>query len=528
MKWSLVFCGVWIVASGLLAMGSAGAAVLTGRVVDSAGKPVAGAEVRIWQKLPDDRGPGVSDKQVKFDGDDVLLTDAEGTFTSPDVLVGDTFARIVAEAKGTLAERSAWIEIPPAAKVVAPKIVLKRLRAVIGQVHDRKGQPISGAVVFNSGDAHERVETKTGRNGKFFLDGVPAGTVFLFAEKAGYRFTGMHLPAGKSEAAFTLVTFDETVEPLSSLPPLLSADEETALAREVLKQWLKEVRPLASDEQKFFLLSALSSIDPLEALQGVDALGIRQPGFREISRDGFLEIAAARSGELAADKLEDAIESGKQPFRIASQYANAARHLANRQRPRQLEWLEAALTYVPLVDNEALRTETLALIADTLFLIGERGRGEAILAEAEELAKTLPETSRSRRAYGLLALAAEHVDAERAVEWLGKMETDRDYPRYGAELAIRLLPERPELAEEVWNRSQAVNVLPELNDLVPLPWRPRVYLPDFCHRLALIDRPRAERVAAVADTAALRVRGQGAIALAVAEAQPAEARRILE
>lgn len=528
MKWSSIVGGVCLGVSWLLPGGSVAAAVLTGRVVDSAGQPIVGAEVRIWQKVPKAAGPGTVDQPVKFDTGEVLLTDAEGTFTSPDALLGEAFARIVAETKGTLAGRSAWLEIPPGATVVAPKVVLKRLRAVIGQVHDRKGRPIAGAVVFDSGDAHERLETKTGRNGKFFLEGVPEGSVFLFVEKAGYRFAGMRLPAVQSEAAFTLATFDEIAEPLTSLPPPLSADEETALARDVLKQWLQQLLPRGTDEQKFFLLAALAGLDPLEALDGLDKLGVQGPGFRGIASDGFLEIADARSGELTADKLRAAIESADHPLvPAASHFAKAARHLPNRERRRQLEWLEAAQAGARQVKEEVLRAEALALIADTLFLIGERDRAETTLAEAEALAATLPETSRSRRVYGLLALAAVHVDAERAVEWLDKMKADHDYPRFGTELAMRLLPERPEMAEEVWNRSQAGSYLPESLDLLPLTWR-GVYLPDFCYRLALIDLARAERVAAAAERAALRFRGQGTIALALAKQQPVEARRMLE
>jgi protocatechuate 3,4-dioxygenase beta subunit len=58
---------------------STDAATIEGRVVDFGGKPVAGAELRIWQTL---RGPDgrFVDRPVEFDGSDVLVTDAEGRF----------------------------------------------------------------------------------------------------------------------------------------------------------------------------------------------------------------------------------------------------------------------------------------------------------------------------------------------------------------------------------------------------------------------------------------------------------------
>ena len=72
------------------------AATIEGRVVDSAGEPLAGAEVRIWQHV---RGPDgrLADRRVDFNGGDVLLTDAEGRFVSPDVLIAGA-AQVVAEA----------------------------------------------------------------------------------------------------------------------------------------------------------------------------------------------------------------------------------------------------------------------------------------------------------------------------------------------------------------------------------------------------------------------------------------------
>lgn len=210
------FCDYGLVIGFSLSLGGGiEAAAIKGRVVDSAGKPIAGAEVRVWQKLPARDGQRISDQQAGFDGRDVMVTDDDGRFATPDVLVEEAFARIVVEAGGMLAGRSGWIEIGKDAKqstIAAPDIVLKRLTAVAGKVVDRQGQPIAGVTVFNSGDGNERLEAVTGQNGEFLLGGVPEGPVFLFAEKPGYRFKGLHLPASKREAAFTLSRVDEAVE----------------------------------------------------------------------------------------------------------------------------------------------------------------------------------------------------------------------------------------------------------------------------------------------------------------------------
>jgi hypothetical protein len=238
------FVVVWLgLAISCLALSqrSTDAATIEGRVVDTAGKPLAGAEVRVWQKHRGLDGR-FADRPVEFNGSDVLLTDAEGRFVSPDVLVAVTLAQIVAEAGGMLAGRSGWFNIAKdAVAVEVPDIALKHLRLISGRVLDRSGQPVDGATVFNSGDGHERVEAKSKGGGKFLLTDVPEGGVFLFAEKAGYRFMGVRLPPDQTEATLLLTSLDKPAESKATLPPLLSPDEEYALARAVLDPWLERL-----------------------------------------------------------------------------------------------------------------------------------------------------------------------------------------------------------------------------------------------------------------------------------------------
>jgi hypothetical protein len=267
---AISFCRGLSVACFMLSVRSLNAATIEGRIVDSLGEPVAGAEVRIWQKLPAPGGRGAIDQPVDFDGGDVLQADAEGRFVSPDALVGEAYARIVAEAEGMFAGRSGWIEIEKDARVKAPDITLKRLRIVTGQVLDRRGEPLDGATVFNSADGHERVETTSKGGGKFRLASVPEGGVFLFAEKDGYRLTGMRLPADQAQAALRLTSIQEPAEPLATLPPLLSGEEERAMAREVLDPWLARLDKSGLPRQKTLAFAALLQFDPVEAFERLD------------------------------------------------------------------------------------------------------------------------------------------------------------------------------------------------------------------------------------------------------------------
>ena len=92
-----------------LAAGSLGAAVIKGRVVDSEGRPVAGAEIRVWRKT---RAVGRvvvrPSELVSFDGKESLVADDAGRFQTPDVFNATMRVRLTAQAARMLAGRSGW------------------------------------------------------------------------------------------------------------------------------------------------------------------------------------------------------------------------------------------------------------------------------------------------------------------------------------------------------------------------------------------------------------------------------------
>jgi hypothetical protein len=188
--------------------------------------------------------------------------------------------------------RSGWIKIAEdAAEAEAPDITLKRLRIIIGRVLDRRGQPVDGATVFNSGDGHERIEARSKGGGKFLLTDVPEGGVFLFAEKPGYRFTGMRLPPDEAQATLVLTALDEPADPKPTLPPLLTADEEYALARSVLDPWLERLAKSGTPDQRIRGFSSLIQINGQEAFHRSRRRRLRPGSYRW--PNGSILISAA-------------------------------------------------------------------------------------------------------------------------------------------------------------------------------------------------------------------------------------------
>ncbi|HEV3339783.1 MAG TPA: carboxypeptidase-like regulatory domain-containing protein [Pirellulales bacterium] len=484
--------------------------------------------MRVWQKLPAPAGNGVSDQQVTFDGRDVLITDAAGRFASRDALVGKAFARVVAESKGMLAGRSGWIEVGENAKVAVPDIVLKTLRAVSGKVVDRQGQPLADVTVFNSGDGHQRAEATTRPDGAFLLKGIPEGAVFLFAEKSGYRFTGVYLPADRSNPTLTLATVDETVEPLTTLPALCSDDEENALVRRVLDPWLGDLAKSGSEREKLHALVSLVDFDPLEAFDHFREFNLGEAFGRDLAQSLLVERCIAHRGTLSWDELQPLIESSENHLSMTYQYVEATRQMEAADGSRRGDWLAQALLHARQLNDPAERTWALALVADGLFVAGKPEQAETVAQDAEAIAGQLPgEGRRSRTAFRFLALAVAlaHTSPSRAMGWIEKIDDDYSYQGAGGELAVKLARDRPAGAEEMWSRTIERN-------------RSRKYtqfgcdrytqVADLCYAFAGSDRLRAERIALSAESHALRVRALGATALAIAASNPDEARRLLE
>ena len=406
--------------------------------------------------------------------------------------------------------------------VKAPDITLKGLRIVTGRVHDRRGQPVDGATVFNSGDAHERIEARSKGGGKFLLTEVTKGGVFLFAEKPGYRFTGVRLPADQAEATLVLTPVDEPAEPKTTLPPLLSPDEEYALARAVLDPWLERLAKSGTPEQRIKGFASLIQINGLEAFQRLDWLGDVDKPVRDGVRYSAIYSIIAHHGRISWDEVRGMIEAGDDEYFKAAELIEASDAMDDGEQAMRLEWLESAALHARKVADPSRRVRVLGCVAERLFVLGEVARARQVLAEAENDAKPLFPDYAAQYAFLRLALAAVHDDANRAIDWLAKAGIY--LKNHGGRVAAGLLPDNPGRSIEAWKRVTEAMRKDRARTSDGTEYRAAA---EFCYRLALVDRPLAEQVAAEADEAIVRFRAKGTIILALAETQPAEARRLL-
>ncbi|HEX5499185.1 MAG TPA: carboxypeptidase regulatory-like domain-containing protein, partial [Thermomicrobiales bacterium] len=322
MKTAAIFLPAWAIA---LLVVQAHAAVIAGRVVDSAGRPVAAAEVRLWRKTNGGNRRG-ENQPIEVDGATAWRTDEEGRFQTPAIADSGAAIRVVAQAEAMLAGRSGWIASGEKTTIDAGNLVLRRLRTVSGRLVDRRGAGIADATVFNSGDGHRRVETKSDAAGKFRLPGVPEGQFCLFAEHLAYRFQGAVFRAEVEHVELELSRFDDPIEPLRALPPLLPAAEAVELGRRVVDPYLDTVVD-ADDSAKMMAIYALSCVDWLAAVERLDALPFDDAEEHQRVRQEILLDAMRNRRFDDWPELKALIESAACPEAKAACYTYASRRL---------------------------------------------------------------------------------------------------------------------------------------------------------------------------------------------------------
>ena len=192
--------------------------------------------------------------------------DAEGRFEIPAIAAGKLHVGVL-PAKGTKLRpkppTGLALEAGKTAEVTIPMEGPPRERTVTGRVVDRTGQPIAGAVVFQSGDSEARTEATTGVDGRFALSGVVARPTFLFVRKPGYRFLGLAIAARSNDVTLKIHKVQERPRLLRrTLPPPLPRQEERTLARHLLDPYAERALKQGGQPEKVRTLEALRGSSP--------------------------------------------------------------------------------------------------------------------------------------------------------------------------------------------------------------------------------------------------------------------------
>jgi hypothetical protein len=502
-----------------LAVSRANSVVLSGRVVDTSGKPIPGAEVSIHSHSRTAQGQVWRVDPIVWADRDSLTTDADGRFQTPYGVPRDRAYEAQARVAGTTPGRTVWLEPRKSSIAVFSDLVLRRLRTALGIVHDRQGKPVAGAVVLQSGDGPIRTRALTDSLGRFRLPGLIEGTAILFAQKDGFRFHGQPIDTEAGAAELVLTRSGEAQAALKTLAGVLPHDAERALARRLLAPYVEKVMAKGTDIQKFQALIGLAPVDPARTLELLEAKGTGKPQFALDHLRGT--VATALTGENP-DEAVSLAESIQDPLARSACLTQVVDKLRGSDRARKIELLAQAQLQARAVKQPGPKLQLLSLVADRWLDLGEKEHALALIAEGRALAKEVPPPGYDITVFAQ-ALARVDFPAALALNASAQSTSSRAdrvsrvfvFDRSYGEIAYRLASPDPASAERALG-------------LIDNAQRRGGYVAAACMRMASKDLPRAQRLAETIDDPLVQAYAFGVMARGLASADNGAAARLLD
>ncbi len=497
------------------------AVALFGRVKDPAGRPVAGAAVRVSARKRGSRDIPIEWFTVAYDdeGRSVVRTGADGQFRTPRQLRPDMEYQVDVEADGYAPAATEWNKLDDRKLWYMPALTLQpatTTRTVAGRVVDSAGRPVAGAVVFQAGDGPALTRTTTGPDGRFRLPGIYREPAFLFVEADGLAFEGHRIGAGDEAVELKARRVGEPAAgpPLHTLPPVLPREEEKALARRMIGTDLTLLTGETTRES-YPLAHALPRVDFDRAWDLVENRAVADPFMKEALRLGCADVLAATNLEEAAAVAEAAL----QPSARSGFYCRASDSLPKADRARKLDLLDKALRHARADPRPGEKLAALGRIGIRLLEAGEIERGTQVLREGQHLADTLPKVARRQGAIphpsrGRFASKLARIDARAALE-LAEGFADIEGTLYKSDVALALADRDPAVSEQVFGGLKRQ----ELRD-------PMLIL--AVGRMAGIDRDRARRLVEMAGQPRGQALALGAMAQALADTDRKEASALID
>jgi hypothetical protein len=451
-----------------------------GRVVDAAGRPVAGVAIEVWTKGQTWMPPA----PLKLPAGPVR-TAADGSFRTPTGLVVGSSYRVVVRHPESNPILTPWTKADEQPRRL-PDVVLRPLRSIVGRVVDRRGVPLEGVEVFQSGDGPEPATTCSGPDGRFALVGFRPEPVFLFARGAGFRFHGQLVKEDVSRVELVLTR--ETEEParaMATLPDLIPSDESRALARTMLEPYLATALARGDDRAKYWALRPMITIDPASVLEKLDSISFHSPSSRDEVRNRLVVSLATTDPEEAAAVAEAVAD----PATRAGVLVDLADALPDSERARKL----AALDQAALQARAATKTQDklfqMGEVAERWYELGEADRARTLFAESRTLAGQFAD--KSDPILGLFAARLSRVDMAGALGIVQGMANKQQADEALANIAVRIAADNPAEAEHILRRIE--NPLGRVGGICRA-----------CLSMAASDPARARRIVKLAQGAIYR------------------------
>ncbi len=504
------------------------AAQLGGRVLDTAGQPIAGAAVRVW-RVGRGKDGGVTELEPILSGDGraIVRSGSDGRYqTLRKVHLPDEFFAEV-QAPGRLGDRSLTVLVADEKQEI-PSVILRRVGSISGQVVDRQGQPVAGALVRQAGDGPMPTEATTNVQGRFELPGVRSGPAIVTVSKPGYRIEPHLVADSQAPDRPVLTRSDEpAARAYSTLPPAMTAEQELALIRRLVSPLARRILKEGTEDDRRRIMSSLAEIDPAWALEHLDSVKFADP-------DAPDEVRASIAGALLRDDADEAatvIESIKSPAQKVFVYASSARELLKRDPARARQYLDQAIVNLRLASprSQVFSTQT---ISDLLVDLGETQRARQWLKDQRQKFESL--YTGGQRSYYIAsqilvpmaridapAALAEFETLRRNVERESNPRDPIVFDRQLDKIAFHLADRSPAEAERLLRRvASSGESIRSLDGLVL----------GICRRMAARDLPRARSLTGLIGNAEIEEKAfaLGLMAGAIAQAEKTTALRLLD
>ena len=376
---------------------------LRGTVVDDAGKPVPQADVALTINL------WFGNFGIGFRGDS-CTTDAEGKFAIGGLWAGDKYD-IQVSAAGFSKCGSRRVEGTAGGDCDLGKIVMLGTRGTVeGVAVDSTGKPLADVRVFNSGDGAERLETRTDAAGKFRLQGFRRGSVWVFAEKDGYRFTGLQSMAGASNAVLKMLRSNEPPRPRPA-PVAANRQEQQKSARKLLEL-------LSTVNEDYVKKQALAKLAKMDLEQA--GKGDKRQTAAKSDRPKGIDI-----NKVAEEDVEEALSMVPQDPNQAYRALEAlAKHFAKSDSAKALKFTAEAILRVRSMPDPN-RTLALAELGVLASRLGSKEVGEKLVREAADTAAKWPSTDQREWQMAALAKTIAPIDLALALRISEKIRKER-------------------------------------------------------------------------------------------------------
>jgi hypothetical protein len=406
-----------------LVLSSTNASRLRGTVVDQAGRPVHGASVAVdWHfDFQSRRWPGSGSNT----GLEKHLTDVQGRFQTYALWPGESY-RVSVSAEG-FAKAESRPMLGRAGQVHdLQQIILQRAGGLVhGQIVDSRGQPIRGARIFNNGDAPQPVQAQSDASGRFRLEDLFAGEVYVCARQDGYRFTAKRVETDGPAVTIRLLRTDEPIPKPEQRAKQPSFEEQRQVARKLLeKLWALPMELKRTGMRT--ILESMARLDPNVAQRWAKEAGAQ---YENIVRTAIAE-------NLAAADADEALALLAQVDNQSAYYAlkGITERYVKTDPARALRFAEEATVRARTREQPA-RTWSLAEIGSLVRQLGKEEAGRKLIDEAAGMADKLGAQQHQALARGIVAQALAPYDPERARGLLEPLTDGNDIIRYALMVA---------------------------------------------------------------------------------------------